>query len=55
MLGRGQWGQWTMGPPETLTLHKLGQIWSDLAETPPNSNAKFAIFMNIWVPSSQNH
>ena len=55
MLGRGQWGQWTMGPPETLTLHKLGQIWSDFVETPPNSTAKFAIFMNIWVPSSQNH
>ena len=52
MLGRGHWGhwgQWTMGPRKTLTLHKLGQIWSDLAETPPNSNAKFIIFMNIWV------
>ena len=55
MLGKGQWGQWTMGPPETLTLHKLGQNWSDLAETPPYSTARFTFFLNILVPRSQNH
>ena len=55
MLGRGQWGQWTMAPPETLTLHKLGQNLSDLAETPPYSTARFTFFLNILVPRSQNH
>ena len=55
MLGRGHSGQWTMGPRKTLTLHELGQNWWDLIETPPNSSAKFVIFVNIWVPSSQNH
>ena len=55
MLGRGQWGQWTMGPRKTLTLHKLGQNWPDLAETPPYSTTAFTFLLNILVPSSQNH
>ena len=51
----GQWGQWAMGPPETLTLHKHGQIILNLAETPPYSSARFTFILNILVPSSQNY
>ena len=55
MLGRDHWGQWTMGPRKTLTLHKLGQVILDLAETPPYSTARFTFILNILVPSSQNY